>query len=464
VGRDTTLLREILDKTAARVGRDLKDQPEIEAELRTTLGQVYRDLGACEPSEAMLREALAIRRRLFGENASTADSLLDLSATLQSYSFRSETEAVYRSPPAALTAKLAEAESLSRQALALRRSLRGREHAGVAEALDDLCNVLYCQLKLPEAEQCGREALAMARKLLPSDHPVVLASLNDLAAALSDVGKLPEAEALYREALPLERKRLGDTHPKLASLVVDLGQVVKRQGRLAEAETLYAEAVAMERKLGRVELRYLAENLNELADVLQQQGKLAEAETSQREALALMIRRYGDEHIDVAAVLDNLGGVLLDQGKLEAAESLLSQALAMREKLLGNRHPHYAMSLAKLASVRERQGKLADAELLLRQAVEIESLRASDDRPYVPELPGSSRIVLWLDRLGRILLLRLRRQPSGESSFTWPIRSTDWRPLPKLARWPKRPSDCTDFILRGPPRTANRPAKCSAVC
>jgi serine/threonine protein kinase len=406
VGRDTTLLREILDKTAARVGRDLKDQPEIEAELRTTLGQVYRDLGACEPSEAMLREALAIRRRLFGENASTADSLLDLSATLQSYSFRSETEAVYRSPPAALTAKLAEAESLSRQALALRRSLRGREHADVAEALDDLCNVLYCQLKLPEAEQCGREALAMARKLQPNDHPVVLASLNDLAAVLSDVGKLPEAEALYREALPLERKRLGDTHPKLASLVVDLGQVVKRQGRLAEAETLYAEAVAMERRLGRVELRYLAEDLNGLADVLQQQGKLAEAETSQREALALMIRRYGDEHIDVAAVLDNLGGVLLDQGKLEAAESLLSQALAMREKLLGNRHPHYAMSLAKLASVRERQGKLADAELLLRQAVEIESLRASDDRPYVPELPGSSRIVLWLDRLGRILLLR----------------------------------------------------------
>ena len=41
LGRDTKMLREILDKTAERVGKDLKDQPEVEAELRTTVGQVY---------------------------------------------------------------------------------------------------------------------------------------------------------------------------------------------------------------------------------------------------------------------------------------------------------------------------------------------------------------------------------------------------------------------------------------
>lgn len=32
LGRDTTMLREILDKTAERVGQDLQDQPEVEAE------------------------------------------------------------------------------------------------------------------------------------------------------------------------------------------------------------------------------------------------------------------------------------------------------------------------------------------------------------------------------------------------------------------------------------------------
>jgi hypothetical protein len=34
LGRDTTMLREVLDQTGARVGRDLKDEPLVEAELR----------------------------------------------------------------------------------------------------------------------------------------------------------------------------------------------------------------------------------------------------------------------------------------------------------------------------------------------------------------------------------------------------------------------------------------------
>jgi hypothetical protein len=45
LGRDTTMLREILDKTAKRVINDLHMQPEVEAELLTTMGIVYRDLG-----------------------------------------------------------------------------------------------------------------------------------------------------------------------------------------------------------------------------------------------------------------------------------------------------------------------------------------------------------------------------------------------------------------------------------
>src|SRR6185503_9339 len=41
LGRDTKLLREILDKTADRVGKDLANQPEVEAELCVTLGYTY---------------------------------------------------------------------------------------------------------------------------------------------------------------------------------------------------------------------------------------------------------------------------------------------------------------------------------------------------------------------------------------------------------------------------------------
>ena len=61
-GRDTTLLREILDKTTKRLDKDMKDQPEVEVNLRQMLGGVYADLGDFAKAETMAQEALAKRR------------------------------------------------------------------------------------------------------------------------------------------------------------------------------------------------------------------------------------------------------------------------------------------------------------------------------------------------------------------------------------------------------------------
>ncbi len=45
MGSDTTLLKKILDNTAKRIGSGLAQQPEVEAELRYTLGEVYWGTG-----------------------------------------------------------------------------------------------------------------------------------------------------------------------------------------------------------------------------------------------------------------------------------------------------------------------------------------------------------------------------------------------------------------------------------
>src|SRR5207253_167647 len=44
LGRDTAMLREIADKTGQSISADLKDQPEVEIELRFTLATLYFDL------------------------------------------------------------------------------------------------------------------------------------------------------------------------------------------------------------------------------------------------------------------------------------------------------------------------------------------------------------------------------------------------------------------------------------
>ena len=39
------MLQEILNRSASRVGNDLTNQPEVEAELRGVIGQLYLDIG-----------------------------------------------------------------------------------------------------------------------------------------------------------------------------------------------------------------------------------------------------------------------------------------------------------------------------------------------------------------------------------------------------------------------------------
>src|ERR1035437_2521043 len=76
LGRDTKMLREILDRTAGSLGKDLKNQPEVEAELRSTIGGVYLDLCEYQKAETIHRAALALRTGVFGyEHPGVAETL-----------------------------------------------------------------------------------------------------------------------------------------------------------------------------------------------------------------------------------------------------------------------------------------------------------------------------------------------------------------------------------------------------
>src|SRR5207245_671505 len=66
LGRDTTLLREILNQTAERVPKDLGQQPAAEAELCYTIGNTYFEIAEYQKAEVMHRRALELRQTVFG--------------------------------------------------------------------------------------------------------------------------------------------------------------------------------------------------------------------------------------------------------------------------------------------------------------------------------------------------------------------------------------------------------------
>jgi len=359
LGRDTTMLREILDQTAERVGKDLKDQPEVEAELRSIMGGVYRSLGEYEKSEAMHRRALELRREVFGdEDPDVAKSLNSLGGVLGSQS------------------RLVEAEALLREALEMQKKLLGDEHPDIATTLNNLgynIALLRTSTRLPEAEAYLRKALAMQKKLLGNVHPEVASSLGALGVVLRREGKLDEALEAQREGLAIRRELYGNENPYVARSITMLASVLRDQGKLAEAEAAYREGLNLRKKLMGTNHLTVASSLAGLATLLEKMGELAEAEDLFRQSLEMRRKLVGFTNLVEAESLVSLASILYQQGKGQEVEALYREELALRRKTLGDEHPAVVTGISYLAGLLQGQGRWSEVQSLFEEAAATET-------------------------------------------------------------------------------------------
>jgi serine/threonine protein kinase len=405
-GRDTAMLREILDRTVERVGMEMTNQPVVEADLRNLIGTLYQRMGNYQQAEEMHRAALAIRRKLFGsESQHVAASLNDLGLELIAEHKLSEAESVVEEALSirrrtlgnenAETAtsindlgaiyrdqgRLTEAEALAREALGIRRKLFGERHLEIADSLRNLCITLGSEGKWLEAEAMAREILSMRQRLLGPEHPWVASSLGDLAWAKSGLGKLDEAEALNREVLAMRQRLLPETHPDVARSLYSVGDRMRQRGNLNEAYSILSAALSIQRKLlGADDPAALGTQLS-LGLTLEAEGKWAEAETVHREALSLWRKRAGNEDLQTLYATRNLATALEGQHKWSEAETVHHEALALWRKVRGNEDPQTLYTMYKVAVTLEAGGKQPEAEAVYREVLVLWRKRAGNEDP-----------------------------------------------------------------------------------
>ena len=305
-------VRGLLDAGAARIEKELANEPGVQAEMLTVIGQVYERLALHDKAQPLLEKAVATGRRAFGpENEHVAASLNNLGVVLDH------------------KGDYAAAERVLSEALAMRRRVLGNEHNEVAVTLVELAKVYEDQGFDERVEPLLRESLAIRRRVLPPEDPELGASLNDLALLLRRKGDLAGAESMFRQALPIFRKASGDTHPHVASLLGNLALVVADRHDYPAAESLFLQQLSIDRKT------------------------------------------LGPEHPSVGNTLINLSRPLLEQGKYDEAASVLDEGLGITRTALGNDHPRIAWGEIYLAKVRIARKQPAAAEPLLRDALRI---------------------------------------------------------------------------------------------
>jgi eukaryotic-like serine/threonine-protein kinase len=406
LGRDSRMLKEILDEAAKTVSQELTNQPEVAVELCLLLAETYHDLGLYNDMEKVARQSLQLARtRLGEENESVAASLTALGDALQHLGELDR-------------GRLEEAEKFSRAGLTMSRKLLGNEDIMVAGATEHLANILSAQGRLAEAEPLEREALAMFRKLIGNECPQVAKTMFDLAGMLSSqLNRLAEAENLLRQALTMQKKVLREDHPEVAKSLNTLGFLLSRQGKPAEAEARYREALAMWSKLKADDRHEVVYCLLNLTDVLMEQEKLPEAEIRLREALAMRKRLSGDEVPEVMNLLSFLAELLSRQGKLGEAENVAREVLASQRKRVGNEPAEVVVALCRLGTVLQREGKLTEAETFCREALAISRHLPDDDVRVAWPLEQLASVFEEQGRLEEAVAARREALPVQRKSY-----------------------------------------------
>jgi serine/threonine protein kinase/Tfp pilus assembly protein PilF len=352
LGRDTQMLREILDSTAKSLGEDLKGQPEVEAEIRGTIGRVYCSLDELPKAEEMQRRALKLWENAAGKTSlQTAGALNDLTEVLM---------------PAG---KLAEAEETARQALAVRQKLLPANHQDVATSLNNLGVVLRERYKYDEAEILLRKALDIQRKLFPGDSDRVAETITSLSSLLWSKGDFVPAEALNREALAIYRRLRPKDDPEISNSLNNLGTVLRSEGKLPEAKEALSEALMSCRRVFPPGHLTLARTIQNLAGVYYDGQEWTQAEALYREVLPVRIERYGSNSAEAAEVLNNLGTVFKGRGDFPESVAVLGQVVAINHSIFTNDHKNLAVSIYNLAGAKWELADFYGAESLYREAV-----------------------------------------------------------------------------------------------
>jgi serine/threonine protein kinase/Tfp pilus assembly protein PilF len=401
-GRDTEMLREILDTTARRVDADLAGQPEVAADIHQVLGYSYFQIGDLDRGAEHARKALAMHD---GKGGTAASRAMDLSI-LGSAAWNG--------------GQHAEAESLFRETLLIRERLEPAGSEDVAETLTDLGNVLVDVGRYDEADSLLEAGLAMRRRILGEESDQVAVSLNSLGNLAHFRNQLDKADSLHRAALILHRRVLGDDHPHVPIDLANLAQLESTRGNAGAADSLMRESLAWTRRIYARDHPGLVNTLRALGSIRQRAGRWADADSAYREAQAMAVRINGPDTAPVADIMNDRATIATELGGPQAALALQREAFAIHRRTLDPAHRSITTDMLNLAYALAADGQFDEADSLYTAGLARELARVGPDHPTVLLTRNNqARLKLRMGRLGEAEagfteVLKGRRKVLGE--------------------------------------------------
>jgi serine/threonine-protein kinase len=385
---------QLIGKGEALISR-FDDQPELQADVLTQVGQLYIGNSDYERAKTLLDRALAlserpgmpddVRSRVLGGVAemSIGNAKYDEGLAYAQRSLALQEADPHADPHAiaathmhiaqALDGKgdAAQTEKFLRASLARDRAAVGDDEKSVAEEWILLGWTLGLTSRFDAAEDAFDHGIAAYKKLYGNDGFDVGHAYSERSLVQVKANRFDDAEKSSREAVRIYRAAVGPTHRKTLSAEHGLLALMERRGHIVEALPQREALTLRASGPGLSTPRQMAYHYQWLGFDYAQVGRYEEAETALRKSLAL----GSDNGSAYDRTSDNtarreLGLLRVNTGRYDEAESALREALALA---LAQQPPDKGTaraikgSLGDLLRLRKRNG---EALALLREATD----------------------------------------------------------------------------------------------
>ncbi|WP_313319902.1 serine/threonine-protein kinase [Stenotrophomonas sp.] len=406
-GQEDLSSRQLLDKAALQVERDLRDAPVELARMQMVLGTAYQNSGVALQAEQLLQRAYE------GFMQPGVDRPADAAAALASLSRLKTNEG-----------NGALGEALAERGL----GLLGRRPAADVEVglLTAKALALTNQQHFDAAEAAYLSAQAKLAELPVTDGGAVSHELGyNQGLMYLRWGRHAAAEQAFRKVLEgLHGRR---TSMALAA-EMRLAQVFREQGNYAQALPLLLTGMKHVQELYGSDNSFVLVQHDALADLYVDMGNYPAAEAEFVARMALSEAIEGEDSVGYSMGLFNYAALHELRGDQDNAARMYQQALDIRRRKLGAEAPATLRAEAGMGRMLMRAGRMEEAGTLLLHAERGLSATLPDDAPGLQEarLYRSS----WHTRQNELsqaqsLLDRLHDQVGPMMQAAWLAASAD---------------------------------------
>ncbi len=274
--------------------------PDV-AGAMVALGEVLEVRAKYEEARQVLEAALKLQPQSTNATSETTENLTELANV---YFYQGQYDL---------------SEKLNNQALAIDRRLLGDQNPAVAQELNNLGAIAMNRGDYPGSEGFYRRALAITEAWYGMDHPETAANLTALAQPLTFDNREAEAQGLLERALTIQKRVNGPVNATVATTQNQLGILAFRRKEFDVARGNFSAAMATWKQLFGDQYPSVAVAYSNLGSVCLEEKNLVCAEKNYREAVSRFDATSANSLNDAVAH-SKLGRALLREGRFADAE------------------------------------------------------------------------------------------------------------------------------------------------